>query len=690
MCGIFGVLAKSTSLYDTRVLSPTLRRLARLSESRGKESAGFSFLNHHAKEIQVLRAPVAVSDMLNDKKFDRLLCDAFYTNGSSSTDSGETNPFVVIGHSRLVTNGTQLDDRNNQPVIKGGVVGVHNGIIVNVEYLWEKYSHLKRSYEIDTEVMLSIFRHHLEKSHSLKAAVAKTFQEIFGTVATALIFDDLRKVLIATNNGSLYVLTNHKDILIFASERYILSKLSEDEKLPDKIGPLYIKQVRSNTGYIIDLDSFDVDLFEISQNGKTFARSDLLLQDKFRISVSSVSEGRSKNQRNSLVDLTRIAVSPRSSFERKLLEYNLEEIRALRRCAKCLLPQTFPFIEFDDQGVCNICKNYVKKNQPKPLVKLMALVEPYKSKNGEPDCIVPYSGGRDSTYVLHFTRTELGLNPIALTYDWGMVTDLARRNIARVCSRLGIENIIVSADIGKKRENIRKNVSAWLKRPALGMIPLFMAGDKYFFYYTYQLKKQTGIKLNIWGINHLENTDFKVGFAGLRPQFNKKRIYSLSALSQLKLFGFVAKNAVLSPSYLNSSVLDTVGSFLVRYLYPQEDYYHLFDYLAWDEQVIEATVLNQYDWERAIDTTSTWRIGDGTASFYNYIYVTVAGFSENDTFRSNQIREGLLTREKGSQLIEAENRPRYETIKWYLDIIGMDYETTIKTINRIPKLYRRL
>lgn len=47
-----------------------------------------------------------------------------------------------------------------------------------------------------------------------------------------------------------------------------------------------------------------------------------------------------------------------------------------------------------------------------------------------------------------------------------------------------------------------------------------------------------------------------------------------------------------------------------------------------------------------MDTNTTWRIGDGTAAFYNYVYYTVAGFTEHDTFRSNQIREGQMTREE--------------------------------------------
>ena len=55
---------------------------------------------------------------------------------------------------------------------------------------------------------------------------------------------------------------------------------------------------------------------------------------------------------------------------------------------------------------------------------------------------------------------------ITYTYDWGMVTDLARRNIARICGKLGVENIIVAANIHlEKNEYHSKNIKAWLKNP---------------------------------------------------------------------------------------------------------------------------------------------------------------------------------------------------------------------------------
>ena len=88
-------------------------------------------------------------------------------------------------------------------------------------------------------------------------------------------------------------------------------------------------------------------------------------------------------------------------------------------------------------------------------MKLFDLVKPYRRKDG-PDCIIPFSGGRDSSYGLHLIVKELKMKPITYTYDWGMVTDLGRRNISRMCSELKVENIIVAADISKKRRNIAK------------------------------------------------------------------------------------------------------------------------------------------------------------------------------------------------------------------------------------------
>ena len=137
---------------------------------------------------------------------------------------------------------------------------------------------------------------------------------------------------------------------------------------------------------------------------------------------------------------------------------------------------------------------------------------------------------------------------------------------------------------------------------------------------------------------------------------------------------------MINPSYLNYSIFDNLYGEFYRSVVEKKDFYSIFDFHKWNETEVDE-VLKLYDWERSVDTSSTWRIGDGAAAFYNYIYYTMAGFSEHDTFRSNQIREGDITREKAIQLVEIENIPRFQNIKWFLEILNLDFENTIKKIN---------
>ena len=294
---------------------------------------------------------------------------------------------------------------------------------------------------------------------------------------------------------------------------------------------------------------------------------------------------------------------------------------------------------------------------------------------------MPLSGGRDSCYGLHLIVKELGIKPITFTYDWGLVTDLARRNISRMSSQLNVENIILADNIELKRSYIKKNVSAWLKKPHLGMVNLFTAGDKHFYRYLEKIKFQNEIDLNIWSYNPFEVTHFKHGFLGVKPNFLNKRTYNQGLFSKLEYHSKRLKVMSGNISYFNASILDTYLGEFSRSVRKHHYYFYLFNYFKWDENKINKTLLNMYDWEKSVDTDSTWRIGDGAAPFYNYIFYTMAGFTEFDTFRSNQIREGHLTREKALKLVEIENLPRYQSIKWFLDVINLDFDKTITRIN---------
>jgi hypothetical protein len=358
----------------------------------------------------------------------------------------------------------------------------------------------------------------------------------------------------------------------------------------------------------------------------------------------------------------------------------------LKRCTRCTLPQTYPFVEFDDHGVCRYCRTW-KTIRPKGEQALRDAVAPYRSTDGSPDVIVAFSGGRDSSYGLHYVKQVLGMNPVAFTYDWGMVTDLARRNQARICGKLGIEHIIRSADISAKRRYVRKNVEAWLKKPELGMVTLLMAGDKEFYAHARQLRKETGIKLVIFCTgNMIEDAPYKTGLMGVPQDDHGNTLTGMSLRNKAGMLWYFAKNYLKNPAYFNESLLDTANAFWQTFVV-KDDFLYLYQYLPWHEDTIVGTIRREYDWEIATDTQTTWRIGDGTAAFYNYIYATIAGFTEDEAMLSNMVREGYIDRDEALRRGREYGKPRWPSIREYAQLVGFSAEEALQIINAAPKLY---
>ena len=115
-------------------------------------------------------------------------------------------------------------------------------------------------------------------------------------------------------------------------------------------------------------------------------------------------------------------------------------------CTKCILPSTKPDLEFDENGVCQGCNAYNNRDtidwslREKEFQKLFSN---YKNKN-EYDCVIPVSGGKDSTYQV-IKVLEYGLNPLCVTAKTDFLTDIGRRNIENI-KKLGVDHIEVSTD----------------------------------------------------------------------------------------------------------------------------------------------------------------------------------------------------------------------------------------------------
>jgi hypothetical protein len=97
---------------------------------------------------------------------------------------------------------------------------------------------------------------------------------------------------------------------------------------------------------------------------------------------------------------------------------------SLRSCNRCGLPETYETIEFDDFGVCNICLNQVFKNEcidwDQRFLQLQQLTDDQKGEYAY-DCIVPFSGGKDSTFTLWYIVKKLKLKPLVVQFNHGFM-----------------------------------------------------------------------------------------------------------------------------------------------------------------------------------------------------------------------------------------------------------------------------
>lgn len=658
MCGIFGYYQKSVSGIKIQSIA---NQLFKASESRGKEASGIALVTHNT--IEILKSAEPGSHFIR-------------TNAYKSLPWRRGNHKLgFIGHSRLATNGASTDNNNNQPVITPVALGVHNGIIVNTNDLWSRFPQIRRQYEVDSEIIFSLLGHFNEQYRDFEHSVRELYKMIEGAASIAVLFKNTRHLLLSTNTGSLYY-TRANGCFLFASEESIVR--STQNRLAETVATAPLRKLTPGTGVILNLRTLNSSVFYFTGNRNPPKR--IISQDwNFRINDHT------QDSRNKSFNLT--LYRPLNTMN-KLKEHqpDYKKIEKLRRCERCILPETMPFISFDRDGICNYCLEY-RPQKPLGLETLKSVILSYRQRTGSNKCILAFSGGRDSSFGLHVVKTVLELDPIAYTYDWGMVTDVARRNQSRITAKLGVEQIIVSADIQKKRTYIRKNVEAWLKKPDIGMVSLFMAGDKQAEYYAEQVGKKTGVELIIYCRgNQLEDERFKFGHLGIYDGTPSGVLHNLSLSGKVSLVMYCARQTILNPSYINQSLLDTFFAYFSSYLMKYK-FYYLWHFIPWNEQEIVQTLITRYGWETAPDTTSTWRIDDGTPPFYNYIYYRVQGFSEHDALRSNQIREGIMTRKQALDRVLEENKPRYESLKWYFDSIGIDGDRALSVVDEIQPLY---
>ena len=652
MCGIFGIsFKKNNNQLDLSTLKKDIDILAKKSQQRGSDTFGILIKDENNNSIYKINEDPAKA--INRKDYKSFL------NKKINNKSKVLN---IMGQTRLVTNGSKFSDQNNQPLITDKIIGVHNGIFVNFEL--DKNAEKTKNYEsisVKSDSLkffeqLSNIPENNDFIYNYKIILGK----MRGNYTIAFTLKNYNEIILSSNCGSLfYFYDSDKNLLSYASEKKILYEYLVQSDLIQVLGIKIKKdQIKQCLNKTIIFNN-------INNSIKIFKLNDKLDQTKLDDANKNYNVITSNNYND-----------------------NLRRHSNLKRCTKCILLETYPFIKFDHNGVCNFCLDYDKQIFFGEK-KLFQTLEKYRSKNGEPDCIVGLSGGRDSSYGLHLIKTKYKMNPIAYTFDWGLTTDISRINASKLCGKLGVEHIIRSAKIDERRSHVRENLFAWLKRPHLGMIPMLQAGDKGFYEYGRRLSKELNLKLVIHSTGYqLEQREFFLGFLGVNERLkNNPTLYDYSLFNKINMLVKYGTQYFLNPSYFNSSFFATVQAFIHSFVL-KERFLHLFRYEKWEEQKIINTLEKEYEWESDISYgKNQWRMGDGQTAFNNFVYYTVAGFSEYDNFRANQIREGIITREEGLKLAEEDNKIKYDTLKIYSEIIGFNLDSVLSKVSCIPKLY---
>ena len=167
----------------------------------------------------------------------------------------------------------------------------------------------------------------------------------------------------------------------------------------------------------------------------------------------------------------------------------------MKYCTNCFLPSTKPQLTFDENGVCSACLNYWNrpnidwKKRKDTFLNIINEIKKNQSNNW--DCVVPVSGGKDSTYQALKLR-ELGLNPLCVTATTCDLSELGRKNIENL-KQLGFDYIEFSTNplVRKKLNKIGLEMIgdiSWPEHISINTIPITIA-----------LKYD--INLIIWGEN---------------------------------------------------------------------------------------------------------------------------------------------------------------------------------------------
>ena len=624
MCGLFGVVA-STGDRVTEDDLAQFQDIARKSQRRGKDASGLMIATADNEQC-VIKATTSIG---------RLLAMPSVT---ATLASRQGSLVAAFGHTRLATHGSINRSDNNHPLISNNWTVVHNGWVTNHQDIRERFGAASTDPETDSFAINLV----LEAWGASGTEEAASFLSILEGEITFIAWCTDGRCVAMSNVGNLYTTARDGRTFVASEPAFFPTAVrSTASKLP--IGQL-VELRRPEPGAGVG----SVTLVEPARRQRrvvpapTGADSEVDLARRLDIGYQRI-------------------LSWTQSFD---------------RCSTCVLPAHFPHADIDGSGRCVSCREY----RPPSFEGLDSLSEHLGEQLGghSGPVLVGLSGGRDSCYALHLVHS-LGFEPVAFTYDWGLVTNEARENMARMCGKLGVEHVLVARDIEQVKRRLRGGLAAILRTTDLAIVPLLMSGDKSWMHWAQQIAKERGSAPIVMGTHRAESTGFKSALATgrrTRPTSDHHSFWKLQIGPLARMATRYATFGLREPGALPILYRDALPGAWHYYVRRQQIVLP-FDYVPWDRELIESTIETEYGWSFGTSGTK-WRAGDGTAVVYNLLYISGLGYSELETFLSNQIRSGSMTRSAAMSAIV--NRPSVDldALIGYLDFIGADRQASLR------------
>ncbi len=189
----------------------------------------------------------------------------------------------------------------------------------------------------------------------------------------------------------------------------------------------------------------------------------------------------------------------------------------IKYCKKCVMPNTRPGITFDENGVCEACNNYAKKDLidwNKRWEELEELCSKYRGSNGDGyDCAIAVSGGKDSTFQVYVMKELMGMNPLLISVDNWSWTETGYDNRMNLSETFGCDILSFTLNMKVGRKMLLKGLEklgspTWYVDAAIYAVPV-------------NLCMKMGLKLLVYG----ENVNYEYGGAQKEETYSAKGIF---------------------------------------------------------------------------------------------------------------------------------------------------------------------